>query len=219
MKILVDIFVEDMHETVIIDKYDNVDYDDIIERTAKDMITYYGERNVIYGVNNYYDYAVYKIKEQYQNLSNNRLRQTTGIKGDMLYRKKQVALVKNKANIVVTDGGKKIALPANGKVSVEGLNTEKGSLQVTFEKVGTIDSPIGYFVASENESSFSPDGADFLEMYLNKNWEKFINLVLSGENFYSEVEYHYLVRLYPSGVIVGKVAKEEDIEILDEFLD
>lgn len=128
MKILVDIFVEDMHETVIIDKYDNVDYDGIIEHTAKDMITYYGERDVIYGVNNYYDYAVYKIKEQYQNLSNNRLRQTTGIKGDMLYRKKQVPLVKNKANIVVTDGGKKIALPANSKVSVEGLNIEKGIL-------------------------------------------------------------------------------------------
>ena len=218
MKILVDIFVEDMHEIVIIDKYDNVDYDDIIEHTAKNMITYYGERNVIYGVNNYYDYAVYKIKEEYQNLSNNRLRQTTGIKGDMLYRKKQVPLVKNKITIVIADDGKKIVLPSNSEVSIEGLNNEKGVLQVIFEKVGTIDSPIGYFEATENESGFSPDGADFLEMYLNKNWEKFINLVLSGENFYSEVEYHYLVRLYPSGVIVGKVTKEEDIETLDEFL-
>ena len=136
----------------------------------------------------------------------------------MLYRKKQVPLVKNKITIVIADDGKKIVLPSNSEVSIEGLNNEKGVLQVIFEKVGTIDSPIGYFEATENESGFSPDGADFLEMYLNKNWEKFINLVLSGENFYSEVEYHYLVRLYPSGVIVGKVTKEEDIETLDEFL-
>lgn len=86
--------------------------------------------------------------------------------------------------------------------------------------MGTIDSPIGYFIASENESGFSPDEADFLENYLlQENWEEFINLVLRGENFYSEVEYHYLVRLYPSGVIVGKVTKEEDIETLDGFLD
>lgn len=219
MKILVDIFVENMRETVIIDKYDNVDYSDIIERNAKDMITYYGERDIIYGVNNYYDYTVYKIKEEYQDFSNGRLHKMTGIKGDVLYNKKKVPLVKNKVTIVIADDGKKIVLPSNSEVSIEGLNNEKGVLQAIFEKVGTIDTPIGYFEATENEPRYSPDEADFLEIYLNENWTKFTNLLLKGENFYSEVEYHYIVRLYSTGAILGKITKEEDIATLDEFLD
>lgn len=55
---LIEIKVEDMAEMIKADTEEN--YMEIVQRNAKDMITYYG-------VNNFYTYTAYELKEKYQN--------------------------------------------------------------------------------------------------------------------------------------------------------
>lgn len=217
MKILIEIKVEDMAKMIKVDTEEN--YMEIVQRNAKDMITYYGERNIVYGVNNFYSYTAYELKEKYQNYSLSKLYDTPEAKGKILFGEKDVPLLEGEEFIQVAEGGNAIIL-SNGKQVSAQMNTNIAApANVVFNMVGTIETPIGNLIANQGNSDFSYWEDDFLEQFLQSNWGKFIEFVLGGGSFNSKIEYYYSIIDPNSGKELGRVYGEDNINIINDMLD
>lgn len=215
---LIEIKVEDMAEMIKADTEEN--YMEVVQRNAKDMITYYGERNIIYGVNNFYSYTAYELKKKYQNYSLSKLYDMPEAKGKILFSEKDVPLLEGEEFIQVAADGTEIILSSGKRVSAQmNIKDTKKPINVAFTLTGVIETPIGNLITNQGNSDFSYWKDDFLEQFLQSNWGKFIEFILGGGSFSSKVEYYYSIIDPNSGKELGKVYGEDNINIINDMLD